>query len=497
MLFSSYTFVLLFLPLTLVGFRLLSSRRLSDRGISWPPIAGLAAASLVFYGWNTPRDLIPLVASVLVNYTLGRLITRSRTFPLLVTGVVLNLGLLGYFKYTGFLLETFASLTGVDSPTWKIVLPLGISFFTFQQIAYLVDTYRGLTEEHRFIHYCLFVTFFPQLIAGPIVHHRTMLPQFTAGGFRFRARDLSVGWTIFTIGLAKKVLIADEVSGYVGEIYDGGGELTLAQAWMGSLAYTVQIYFDFSGYSDMAIGMGRLFGIRLPLNFHSPYKARSIIDFWRRWHMTLSAFLRDYLYFSLGGGRCSKVRRYANLMITMLLGGLWHGAGWTFVIWGGLHGTYLMVNHGWRAIFEKRGQTPPSGHAWGLGCGALTFLAVVLAWVLFRCETLDNASRILSAMSGISSTSLDLGELKPARAILIVVALVAAWILPNTQELLRAYRPAAGASPFWKGPRRIGPFAIGRFRWRPTVGWSLFVAILFIASLIQMSRVGEFIYFRF
>ncbi len=493
MLFGSYTFLFLFLPLTLLGFRLLSAS-----GHRWLPLAWLVLASLAFYGWGETSDLLPLVGSVLFNFSAGRWISRTvdrrprlaRAF--LVCGVAANLALLGYFKYTGFLLETLGPIFGRSWTTTEIVLPLGISFFTFQQIAYLVDSFRGLTREHRLLHYALFVTFFPQLIAGPIVHHRTMLPQFTDSEFRFRARDIAVGSAIFTIGLAKKVLIADEMSSHVGMVFDGEGDLTFGQAWSGTLAYTVQIYFDFSGYSDMAIGLGRLFGIRLPLNFNSPYKAGNIIDFWRRWHMTLSAFLRDYVYFAFGGNRKGKTRRHVHLMLTMLLGGLWHGAGWAFVIWGALHGVYLIVNHAWNAFCRRGGGRAPSGRAWAIAARTLTFLCVVLAWVPFRAETFEGSTRVFSAMVGMHGLSFESAGLGGGRAVMIILALIAAWVLPNTQEMMRAFRPSVDRTPGYEGWR-----VLRRLRWSPSLTWAMVLAVIFMASVLQMARVGEFIYFRF
>ncbi len=305
MLFNSFEFLFLFLPLTLVGF-FLSSRIGRETGILW-----LVAASLFFYGWWNPVYLWLIVGSTLGNYLIGARIGaaladshRRQARFWLVLGVSANLALLGWFKYAHFFLDTINQFSGSEFTLPAIVLPLAISFFTFQQIAYLVDTWRGIQPEHRLSHYLLFVTFFPQLIAGPIVHHKEMLPQFlTTGETATRWSDLAVGLTIFALGLFKKAVLADGIAPYATPVFDAaarGETLTLLQAWGGALAYTLQLYFDFSGYSDMAIGAARMFGIRLPLNFHSPYKATSIVEFWRRWHMTLSRFLRDYLYIPLG-----------------------------------------------------------------------------------------------------------------------------------------------------------------------------------------------------
>jgi alginate O-acetyltransferase complex protein AlgI len=314
---------------------------------------------------------------------------------------------LAYFKYANFFIDNvnlaLRAASASEIRALHVALPIGISFFTFTQIAFLVDCYEGKVRERRFVHYLLFVSYFPHLISGPVLHHSQMMPQFRQPEtYRLRDNHILTGLFNVAVGLAKKVLFADEFSQYASPIFDAardGHHLGFVAAWTGALAYTLQIYFDFSGYSDMAIGLSRMLGIDLPLNFDSPYKASSIIDFWRRWHMSLSQFLRDYLYFRLGGNRRGEVRRYANLMMTMLLGGLWHGASWTFVVWGGLHGAYLLVNHAWRAAAAALPR--PGRFVSGLGTflgSALTFLAVVFAWVFFRSATFDGAARLLQGM---------------------------------------------------------------------------------------------------
>ncbi len=341
MLFNSYVFIFAFLPVALLVFYRLGkvSRRLAAL---W-----LVAASLFFYGWWNQRFVGLLMASVAFNYAVGYLmgyrLQRGKTAGLLLAGSIsANLALLGYFKYANFFLANFNALFGTTMPIGEFFLPLGISFFTFTQIAYLVDTWRGKVREYDFIHYLLFVTYFPHLIAGPVLHHAQMMPQFArATTYRVHWENIALGVSIFVVGLAKKVLLADSLAVFSSPVFDiarQGGQPMFFEAWIGALSYTLQLYFDFSAYSDMAIGLSLMFNVRLPQNFNSPYKSASIIEFWRRWHMTLSAFLRDYLYIALGGNRKGTVRRYANLMATMLLGGLWHGAGWTFVMWGGLHG---------------------------------------------------------------------------------------------------------------------------------------------------------------
>ncbi|HET9700323.1 MAG TPA: MBOAT family O-acyltransferase, partial [Burkholderiales bacterium] len=399
MLFNSYEFIFGYLPLTFLGFFLLA--RVSHfLAASW-----LTLASLFFYAWWNPAYVGLLLGSILFNFiagmSIGRAVARGETRLagwLLAGSVGGDLLLLAYYKYADFFLSNINAVSGAELPLLGIVLPLGISFFTFTQIAFLVDTWQGKVREYRFVHYALFVTYFPHLIAGPVLHHKEMMPQFALGTtYRPHWENIAVGLTIFFIGLFKKTVLADGIAQYVGPVFsahDAGARLPLLDAWGGALAYTFQLYFDFSGYSDMAIGLSRLFGVQLPLNFHSPYKADNIIEFWRRWHMTLSRFLRDYLYIPLGGSRRGGSRRYLNLMLTMVLGGLWHGANWTFVVWGGLHGFYLMVNHAWHALRRRLGLG--DGGRGGRWAGrVLTFLAVVVAWVFFRAESVDDALYVL------------------------------------------------------------------------------------------------------
>src|SRR5262249_40838271 len=340
MLFNSYPFILGFLPLTLLLFH-----GLRGAGLARSSIGLLSLMSLLFYGWWNPIYLLLIVPLMLVNFVLAaRIVPRDTqrprgAKPLLVLGIALNLGVLGYFKYANFFVDNLNAVTGLDLVLGKVILPIGISFFTFQKIAFLVDSYRGRVDRLNFVDYVLFVTFFPQLIAGPIVHHSEVMRQFRDPA-PVSMPTVALGVTIFTIGLAKKVLLADTPAPSACPVFAGapaGARPAVLAAWGSALAYPAQLYFDFSGSSDMAIGGGLLFGIRLPINFASPYKAVSIIDFWHRWHITLSRFLRDYLYVPLGGNRKGRSRRYVNLLITMLLGGFWHGAGWTFVVWGSLH----------------------------------------------------------------------------------------------------------------------------------------------------------------
>ena len=500
MLFNSYIFIFLFLPITLAGFFLAGQRGHHRIAISW-----LVACSLFFYGWWNPAYLGLILASILFNYAAGILLSGSglsNRKAILALGVAANLGLLGYYKYANFFVDSLNNVAGSAFHLETILLPLAISFFTFQQIAYLVDAYRGETREYNFLHYCLFVTFFPQLIAGPIVHHREMLPQFARDAiYRFCHRDFIIGFTIFALGLFKKVVLADGVSIYANPVFgaaEAGIALSFAEAWGGALAYTLQIYFDFSGYSDMAIGLGRMFGIRLPLNFHSPLKAVSIIEFWHRWHMTLSRFLRDYLYIPLGGNRKGSARRYINLFITMLLGGLWHGAGWTFVIWGAAHGTALALNHGWHAVRRSLGHDLETSTRLGrLLSVTLTFIFVTVTFVVFRAETLGGALPIIQAMFG--GNGFATGEYAPNQLAswsngfrFIAALLLIAGLAPNTQQIMRDFDPAFDT---YRGS--LGSRPADRPRFAVTTLWAFIVAFLFVYAIGSLTRVSEFLYFQF
>jgi alginate O-acetyltransferase complex protein AlgI len=504
LLFNSYEFLFLFLPTVLAVFFVLG-RRSHRAAMGW-----LAAASLFFYGWWYAPYLALLLISVLWNFAGGLAIARSvepLRYRLLVLAVAGDLALLGYFKYAGFLVASVDAVFGRSWPISSIALPLGISFFTLTQIAFLVDTARGEARDYKFVHYLLFVCYFPHLIAGPILHHKELMPQLDRPDIvRFSARRLALGLSIFAIGLFKKTVIADALSPGVGRIFDGaarGMTPSGAEAWGAALAYTLQIYFDFSGYSDMAIGLARMIGVRLPLNFHSPYKAASVIEFWRRWHMTLSRFLRDYLYIPLGGNRRGSARRYLNVMATMLIGGLWHGAGWNFVLWGGLHGMYLVLNHGWRALTggARRGTSTAAAAAGGV----LTFVCVVVAWVPFRAANWRAARTILASLAGWygwlpgnaqSSAAGLLGEGAPHWVDTwkwVAVLLPAVWLLPNTQEFFSRYGTLL---PPWRKAARLPVPALG-FRWRLSAGWAWVTAAIAVVGVLYCSRASEFIYFQF
>ena len=406
MLFTTFAFAVGFLPLVFAGFFLLG--RTAPRAAA----AWLCLASLFFYGYWMPMFTLLLVASIAVNFGVGRAVALAkeadpgRARVLLIVGVVFNLGLLSYFKYANFLVDTLNSVVGTGWSPGPITLPIGISFFTFTQLAFLADAYHKGVKEYRLVHYGLFVTYFPHLVAGPVLHHAQMMPQFSvATTYRINSANLATGLAIFAGGLFKKVIMADGVSPYADAIFNaasGGASVHGSDAWLGALAYTFQLYFDFSGYSDMAVGLSLLFNIRLPYNFNSPYRALNISDFWRRWHMSLSTFLRDYLYIPLGGNRHGGARRYVNLMLTMLLGGLWHGANWTFVMWGGLHGLYLGINHGYRALCGARLLRLESRLAYRALAWTLTFIAVVVAWVLFRAPDFRTAMTLLRGMAGLT-----------------------------------------------------------------------------------------------
>ncbi len=417
---------------------------------------------------------------------------------ILITGIVINLGLLGYFKYANFLVNEFNWLFGTNIYLSKIILPLAISFFTFQQIAYLVDAYKGYAKEYNFLQYCLFVTFFPQLIAGPIVHHKEMLPQFTkVWELGMTHKNMAIGITIFFIGLFKKVIIADNISVYSTPVFSAaevGVAFSTVEAWVAALAYTFQLYFDFSGYSDMAIGLARMFGIRLPLNFNSPYKAKNIIEFWRRWHITLSRFLRDYLYIPLGGNRNGVLRRHINIVIVMILGGLWHGAGWSFVFWGTLHGIYIVINHGWHELKRRLGFGIVISPKTDIFLARfITFLAVVVGWVFFRAESYSGALNILSAMFFIDSVN-KISVLNDIRIAiqLEILLLFVVWYMPNTQSIMYKYKPA-----FETYLGEVKECRIKLLRWKPNYVYGLITSIAIIIILNNMFGHSEFLYFNF
>ncbi len=483
MLFNSYEFIFLYFPIVLSGFFFIGKYSYRFAAL-W-----LAAASLFFYGWWNPKFVTLLLGSIIFNFAAGYLIAHKKFAAkqkiIFVISIAINLILLGVFKYTNFFIATANSL-GVHWSSLDIILPLGISFFTFTQIAYLVDVYKGIAREYNFIHYMLFVTWFPHLIAGPVLHHKQMMPQFASPSiYKPNNESIAVGLTLFSLGLFKKVVLADQFALFANPVFNGAGQgesPMIEKAWFGVLAYTLQLYFDFSGYSDMAIGLSRIFNVKLPLNFNSPYKAANIIDFWRRWHMTLSKFLRDYLYVPLGGNRKGPARRHLNLMVTMLLGGLWHGAGWTFVLWGGLHGLYLVLNHAWRKLTGTTGIAKNRlTHAASV---FITFIAVMIAWVPFRATSMSATINIWKGMAGLNG---NLGD--KTRLGLYLLGLIIIWALPNTQQWLSKYSPA------WDDVTSSGINA--RFIWHPSRALGIIMGLVFAASVLYFKKNSQFLYFQF
>nr|WP_314118544.1 MBOAT family protein [uncultured Campylobacter sp.] len=485
MLFNSYEFIFAFLPITFFIYFFLNKRRLSELSKGF-----LVASSLFFYAWWNIAYLPIILCSMIFNYCFGMELNKSDVKiskkAILIVAIAANLALLGYFKYSDFLIDNLNFAFNLHIHSLNLLLPLAISFFTFQQIAYLVDSYSGgSTKEYSFLNYCLFVTFFPQLIAGPIVHHKEVMPQF--GNLKNKVpnyKNIALGIFVFSLGLFKKVLIADTFAVWASNGFDKAEILSLIEAWVTSLSYTFQLYFDFSGYCDMAIGAALLFNIKLPINFNSPYKAGNIQDFWRRWHITLSRFLRDYVYIPLGGNRKGRARTYLNLMLTFIIGGIWHGAGWTFIFWGFLHGLALMIHRFWHNLGFRMNKAL----AW-----FITFNFVNIAWVFFRAKDWSDAIKVLKGMCGMSGVVLP----DPLRHIFkflqhfnvefggylihiggrrdSIIWLLVGFILilccKNSMQLLNS--------------RKVEKFYI------------VAVAFLLLAALSNLNTVSEFLYFNF
>ncbi len=462
MLFNSYIFIFLFLPLSFLIYFLLNMK--SYFGVSKLFLVG---ASLFFYGWWNISYLPILIFSIFFNFSIGNFIalvnSLNKRYILLLFGLIVNIGLLGYFKYSDFLIDNLNAIFFLNIPSLNLVLPLAISFFTFQQITYLVDSYRGLTKGYNFIDYMVFVTFFPQLIAGPIVHHSEMIGQFASTENKFiNYRNISRGIFIFVIGLFKKVVIADSLAIYVTDGFDLSSELSFFDSWVTSLAYTFELYYDFSGYTDMAIGIALLFNIKLPINFYSPYKALNIQDFWRRWHITLSRFLRDYIYIPLGGNRYGREIMYINLLLTFLIAGIWHGAGWTFIFWGLLHGMAIVIYKVWNIY----GVRLHSIVAW-----VITFVFINFSWVFFRAKNFEDAIKVLKGMFGFKGVDFDdLIRLKFAILSLFILLFISIFF-KNSIDLVNDFRPT------WK--------------------MVIFSSSLFFISVLFLRRVSEFLYFNF
>jgi alginate O-acetyltransferase complex protein AlgI len=544
-LFNSYEFIFAFLPVTLAGFFALGvvSRPSALRWIIF--------VSIVFYAWWRPLNVLIIAPSILINFALARILqrlggdeARERTSRLvLLLGIVFNVAFLGYFKYIDFGRGAINDIFGTNLVLTHVILPLGISFITFQKIAFLIDVHAGRVRSFTLQDYCLFVLFFPQLIAGPIVHYREMMPQFHSISCRFDKENFAVGLTLLSFGLFKKVVLADHVAAVVTPIYNqaaSGSGVSFVLAWAAAIGFTLQIYFDFSGYTDMALGLARFFGIRLPQNFHSPLQASSIIDFWLRWHMTLTRFLTAYIYNPLtlsltrrrvGKGRPGLTGRNTTIgafvyllmfpiLLTMFVSGLWHGAGYGFIIWGLLNGVYLTVNHAWRVIrpqlwsdrrsYERFMQ--PTGHL-------LTFISVAAAMVFFRSPTVTSAIDLIKGMLGLNGVALPQAiydHLGPLAAWLhragvadvspelwsgrefgtmvmwILLLMFIALACPNTLQILAQYEPALGVKPDAAGlaRRRI-------IEWDTSLPWAIGVSIVAAIGILSLGSYSEFLYWQF
>lgn len=527
MLFNSYLFLFLFLPLALGGYYALGTMRLRWAAL-W-----LCAASFVFYGWWNPSFVALLAFSILFNYAVSLKVLRLAHRPerqgwVVAAGVACNLLLLFYYKYFVTLLRALHGLDwGMDAPD-GILLPLGISFFTFTQIGYLLDCRAGFVKSASLLKHTLFVTFFPHLIAGPVLHHKEMMPQFAEPeNYRFKFENISIGGTLFLIGLAKKVLLADGIAPHADAGFADTAQLQFWGAWATSLAYAMQLYFDFSGYSDMALGLAKMFGIRFPLNFNSPYKAPCIIEYWARWHMTLTRYLTAYLYYPLAM-KISRWRSRRGLPVgtagsrtwggftamiatptlyTMALAGIWHGAGLQFFLYGLLHGGYLCVNHAWRATLGKRlePRSVQGQRAWSRFCVVLTFVAVMVAFAFFRAPNVEQAWTLLQGMAGLhgieawhgpadffaelSATEIwrmVVGRYLLAFSLMALLAIV--WLAPNSHEILGKYSPALA---------KAHEARLRWMRWRPSAGWWIAFMVVLCLCLINLHRQSRFLYFQF
>jgi alginate O-acetyltransferase complex protein AlgI len=528
MLFNSHEFLFIFLPATLLGFYLLG--RVSRQwAILW-----LILASLVFYGWWRPLNILIIGPSIIINFVLATFLLRlSRrddsprlSRATLIIGILFNVAFLGFFKYADFVYGTVNDVFGANLILLHIILPLGISFITFQKIAFLIDVQAGRVKDFTFREYCTFVLFFPQLIAGPIVHYREMMPQFATATCRFDRENFAVGITLLFFGLFKKGVLADSIAPLITPIYEhsaAGGETPLVLAWIAAVGFILQIYFDFSGYTDMALGLGRFFGIKLPPNFNSPLKASNIIDFWLRWHMTLTRFLTAYLYNPMVlaltrrraakglpgfGGRNPSLGAFVSLLAvpllaTMFISGLWHGAGYGFIIFGLIHGVYFVINHGWRVYVAHRFRDraayarvmKPAG--W-----ALTFVGVTTAILFFRATTVRSAVDLAKGIFGVNGLALhDVAtiaatygtDIKQA-ALWVAILLFIALVCPNTLEILAPYEPALG----WK-PKSTAP-ALGGFRipaWGPSLPWAVAISVIAAVAIFYTGGPSEFLYWQF
>jgi D-alanyl-lipoteichoic acid acyltransferase DltB (MBOAT superfamily) len=559
MLFNSYEFILLFLPITVIGFLALGlmSRQLA--------MAWVILASIFFYAWWRPFNLAIIGPSLVVNYFLGRWLlglqgdaskSRTRAFALTI-GIIFNIAFLGYFKYANFAVSVAHDVTGRNFVFEEVILPLGISFITFQKIAFLVDVAGGKIKSFSVRDFLLFVLFFPQLVAGPIVHYQESVPQFQAATAKFDKTAYAAGLTLFVFGLFKKVVLADGMAAHVSPVFafaQGAGDPTMVQSWLAAIGYTLQLYFDFSGYSDMACGAALFFGVKLPMNFNSPLKAANIIDFWQRWHITLTRFLTAYIFtpISLNFTRQRAMKRLPPLratgsklgaflqllvaptLVTMFISGVWHGAGYTFIIWGLLHGFYLVIAHAWRQYGPKKGSAPKAVTTDGAVPAAqsmvpsalvnfiaqragwmITFLAIAVSMVFFRAPDVGTAVDVLKGMTGLNGVGLpqeladrvhmaSLGGMKlaggevylhqfiPAAGFLIGLFAIAI-LMPNSLQVMEKFKPTL-TSP--NEPPKIAGF-IPSLRWNPSLPWMGFFAVLALVAMLRMSGPSEFLYWQF
>ena len=492
MLFNSYEFIFVYLPIVFIGYFFVLPRLGGGvrAGSLW-----ISLASLVFYGYWDIRYIPLLLGSISFNFLAGRFIEHipDRRKLFLIIGILGNLTLLGYYKYTAFFIENVNAVTGMAYEIPHIILPLGISFFTFTQTAYLIDAYRGETKGYSFLTYLLFVTIFPHLIAGPILNHRDMISQFLKKeNLKINWKNLSLGITVFVLGLFKKVAIADALSSVVAEIFSRPMDLTFIEAWIGALGYTFQLYCDFSAYSEMAIGLGLMFNLHLPMNFNSPYQSNSIIDFWRRWHMTLGLWVKNYLYIPMGGNHHGELKKMRNLFVSMLIIGFWHGAGWTFIIWGGLHGIFLMINHQWRRL---KAINIPSWFA-----RIITFALVMLAWVFFRANTVSDAIAIIKSMADIYNVALPGGGFYENKLGFLAGFGISFIKWPLQESLLNV---VGGILLLWVILFTVpNTYSIANYILKEKTVWlnkfAWVVAIIFLMIMIMMYKVqSEFLYFQF
>jgi alginate O-acetyltransferase complex protein AlgI len=520
MLFSSGTFIFLFLPISLIGYQLLC--RLGRSAL----LVWLAFASLFFYGYWNPPYLLLLLASILLNFFFSRAVGREKSTEgarsrWLYIAVTLNLLLLMWFKYLFPLLGFFRSYGLISHNFGDVLLPLGISFFTFTQIAYLIDVRQGVVKPQNLLTYTVFVTFYPHLIAGPIIHPREIMPQLEDGRMKgLRSDNIALGLSWFIMGLVKKVLIADRISPLANALYAHPASFGFVATWMGAICYAMQLYFDFSGYSDMAMGLARMFSIEFPINFDSPFKAPSIIVFWQLWHMTLSRYLAEYLYTpilrNVNSRRMDKGKKvsrkaqatlegftqmvFVPTMTTMFLAGIWHGAGVQYLIFGVLHGTYLVINHAWRLL-------TPNGHRLHAKLPApvavvLTFLGVLASLVFFRANGVQDAIYVLSTMVGVHgldtsfasnpwiqnmpNNSFFLRTLGPT-SIAVALCFFIVWAMPNTQEILDQVSHETV---------RL-PSLLPKLKWQPSALWSIALTVLFCAAILMLDANTQFLYFQF